>query len=73
MKLRKATLLAIIGLTIRFIATLIFLLRDFEYINYINDETSKPFWYWRYINASIAIGYALILPFFMNLYNNQKK
>lgn len=73
MKLRTATLLAIFGLIIRFFGTIIYMLRDLEYIKYINDETSQPFWYYRYLNALIAVGYALLMPFFINLYNNQKK
>jgi len=63
MKLKQATLLAIIGLTLLIIPLLLYVLRIFGIFD---------FGYYNIMNLLSLIGYFLLFPFFITLYKNQK-
>ena len=67
MKLKQATLCAIIGMVIQIINTTLWTLVNFDIVGY---NVIAP--YSRYVNLIGFIGYILVLPFFITLYKSQK-
>jgi hypothetical protein len=64
MKLKQATLLAIIGVVIQLIRSIIWVLIQMRILEYGN---------WAgYLNIISVIGIALLLPFFITLFKSQK-
>lgn len=72
MKLKQATFLAIVGLILIIIPTLMWTLSNFEVLTYWNQEIGKVNWYFQYLNLVSLVGFILILPFFITLYKSQK-
>jgi len=72
MKLKQATQMAIIGVILIVIPTILWTLSNFEVLTYFNQELGKPNWYFEYLNVISLIGELLLLPFFITLYKNQK-
>jgi len=64
MKLKQATLLAIIGVVIQLIPTIIAVLIQMRILEYANWSG--------YLNIISVIGIALLLPFFITLFKSQK-
>ena len=64
MKLKQATLLAIIGVVIQLIPTIIWVLIQMSILEYANWSG--------YLNIISVIGIALLLPFFITLFKSQK-
>lgn len=65
MKIKLVSLLAIIGVILQLIPHIIWTLFNMKVLEY--GDWSK------YLNIILVIGTALLLPFFVTLYQNQKK
>jgi hypothetical protein len=72
MKIKQATQMAIIGVIIQLIPSTIWLLANFGILKWINQETNEQFWYFKCLGILGIIGTALLLPFFITLFKNQK-
>jgi len=72
MKLKQATQLAIFGVILMVIPTILWTLSTFEVLTYFNQDLGKPNWYFQYLNVLSLIGEILLLPFFITLYKSQK-
>ena len=65
MKIKQASQLAIIGVILQLIPAIIWTLFNMKVLEY--GDWSK------YLNITSVIGTALLLPFFVTIYQNQKK
>lgn len=72
MKLKQATFLAIVGVILLIIPTLMWTLINVGVLTYYNQEIGKVYWYFEYLNLVNFVGFILILPFFITLYKSQK-
>ncbi len=72
MKLKTATLLAIIGVILLLIPSIMHFMTIVEILSYINMETGQLNWYMKYLGVLNIIGIALLLPFFITLFKKQK-
>lgn len=72
MKLKNATQLAIIGVIIQLIPSLMHFLANINILAYWNQETQQVNWYMQYLGILNIIGTALLLPFFITLFKSQK-
>lgn len=73
MKLKQATQLVIIGVIFQLASSIIYFLINCDVLTYIDPETQKAFWYFKYLSIFNILGYALLLLFFIILFKNQKK
>lgn len=64
--------MAIIGVIIQLIPSTIWFLTNIGILNWMNPETHEQFWYLKYLGIVGIIGTALLLPFFITLFKNQK-
>lgn len=65
MKIKQSVLLAIIGVILQLLLIIVWTLTNWEVLKY--GEWAK------YLNIVSFIGTALLLPFFITLFRNQKK
>ncbi|HHT22086.1 MAG TPA: hypothetical protein GXZ87_02080 [Bacteroidales bacterium] len=72
MKLKTATLLAIIGVILLLIPSIMHFMTIVEILSYVNMETGQLNWYMKYLGVLNIIGIALLLPFFITLFKKQK-
>ncbi len=68
MKLKQATQLAIIGVILQLIPTVMYFLINIRILTFGISAT----WYFQYLGIISIIGTALLLPFFITLFKNQK-
>jgi hypothetical protein len=72
MKLKLATQLAIIGVIIQLVTSIIYFLANIGILHWVNQNTREQFWYFKYLGILGIIGTALLLTFFITLFKNQK-
>lgn len=72
MKIKQATQLAVIGVCLMIIVTIIYFLTNRGIITYVNPLNYKPYWYFTIIDIIRIIGWGFILVFFLLLAKNQK-
>lgn len=71
MKLKQATQLAIIGVIIQLIPSILYLLINLEVLSWVNQSGQRNS-YLQYIGILNIVGNALLLPFFLTLFKSQK-
>lgn len=72
MKIKQATQMAIIGVIIQLIPATIWSLSNIGILKFINQDTNEQYWYFKWLGILGIIGTALLLPFFITLFKNQK-
>lgn len=72
MKLKYATLLAIIGVIFLLIIAIMYFMIRLNLLSYINSETGQVNLYIKYLDILNIIGTGLLLPFFITLFKSQK-
>lgn len=74
MKLKQATLLAIIGVIVLLIPPLMDIFAQLGFLSYFNYSSNPPYqhWYFQYLSILRFIGTALLLPYFIILFKKQK-
>ena len=72
MKLKQATQLAIIGIILQLIPSIMWFLVNLKILEYSAKNTYEEFWYFKYLGFIGILGTALLLPFFVILYKSQK-
>ncbi|MCK9220889.1 MAG: hypothetical protein M0P47_12695 [Bacteroidales bacterium] len=72
MKLKKATQLAVIGVILHLVPEVMYFLANLNLLSWMNAETGQVNWYMNYLGILNIIGTAMLLPFFITLFKNQK-
>jgi hypothetical protein len=72
MKLKNATQLAIIGIIVQLIPSIMYFLTNLKVLSWVNEGTGQVKWYMEYLGILNIIGTALLLPFFITLFKSQK-
>lgn len=72
MKLKQATQLAIIGVILQLIPSIMWFLVDLKILEFSDKNTYERFWYFKYLGIIGIIGTALLLSFFVTLFKSQK-
>ncbi len=64
--------MAIIGVVFQLIPAVLWSLVNLGLLVWFESETGIQYWYFRYLQIVSFLGLALLLPFLITLYKNQK-